>query len=72
MKLAYTNFRNKGVLSSFYHNSEIGLLFKALVGYNGNPSLTEVTAYLAYLGSIVTYVLTRKQRMVTARVSVAG
>jgi len=41
--------------------SELGLLLKALVGYNGNPSLTEVIAYLAYLGSIVTYVSTRKQ-----------
>jgi len=41
--------------------SEIGLLLKALVGYNGNPSLTEVIAYLVYVGSIVTYVLTRKQ-----------
>jgi len=41
--------------------SEIGLLLKALVGYNGNPSLTEVTAYLLYLGSILTYVFMRKQ-----------
>jgi len=41
--------------------SEIGLLLKALVGYNGNPSLTEVIAYLVYVCSIVTYVLTRKQ-----------
>jgi len=40
--------------------SELGLLLKALVGYNGNPSLTEVVAYLAYLGGIMTYVLTRK------------
>ena len=42
-------------------NSQIGLLLKALVGYNGNPSLTEVIAYLFYVGSIVTYVLTRNQ-----------
>lgn len=46
--------------------SEVGLLLKALVGYNGNPSLTEVIAYLVYLGSIVTYVLTRKQTMITS------
>lgn len=42
-------------------SSEIGLLLRALVGYNGNPSLTEVIAYLAYVGSIMTFVLTRKQ-----------
>jgi high-affinity iron transporter len=41
--------------------SEIGLLLKALLGYNGNPSLTEVIAYLAYLGGIVVYIVTRKQ-----------
>lgn len=32
-------------------NSIVGQLLKALVGYNGNPSLTEVLAYLLYLGS---------------------
>jgi high-affinity iron transporter len=30
-------------------NSMVGLLLKTLFGYNGNPSLTEVLAYLAYL-----------------------
>jgi high-affinity iron transporter len=29
-------------------NSTAGLLLKALFGYNGNPSLTEVVSYLAY------------------------
>jgi high-affinity iron transporter len=29
-------------------NSTLGLLLKALFGYNGNPSLTEVLAYFAY------------------------
>lgn len=29
-------------------NSTAGLMLKALFGYNGNPSLTEVLAYLAY------------------------
>ena len=42
--------------------SQFGLVLKALVGYNGNPSLTEVIAYLAYLTGIVTYVSTRKQK----------
>lgn len=29
-------------------SSELGLLLKALFGYNGNPSLTEIIAYLGY------------------------
>ena len=52
--------------------SETGLLLKALVGYNGNPSLTEVVAYLTYMGGIVTYVLTRKQKMTTATTGAAN
>ncbi len=32
--------------------STIGLLLKALFGYNGNPSLSEVLAYLAYFVAI--------------------
>ena len=43
--------------------SEVGLLLKALTGYNGNPSLTEVIAYLTYIGGIATYVFTRKQNV---------
>ncbi len=30
-------------------NSSLGLILKALFGYNGNPSLIEVAAYFAYL-----------------------
>ena len=29
--------------------SELGLVLKALFGYNGNPSLTEVIAYVTFL-----------------------
>ena len=29
-------------------NSGVGQFLKALVGYNGNPSLTEVLAYVGY------------------------
>ena len=29
-------------------NSTFGLMLKAMFGYNGNPSLTEVMAYLSY------------------------
>ena len=52
--------------------SEVGLLLKALTGYNGNPSLTEVIAYLVYLGSIVAYVLTRKQTVTPVTASAAS
>ncbi len=40
--------------------STMGLLLKALFGYNGNPSLTEVLAYLLYLSGISTYVFKRQ------------
>lgn len=33
-------------------NSTAGAMLKALFGYNGNPSLTEVLAYLAYFAAI--------------------
>jgi high-affinity iron transporter len=39
--------------------SAIGLTLKSLFGYNGNPSLTEVIAYILYLVGIGTYELTR-------------
>ena len=29
--------------------SSLGALLKALLGYNGNPALTELAGYLAYL-----------------------
>jgi high-affinity iron transporter len=31
-----------------HENSTLGELLKALFGYNGNPSLTELIAYAAY------------------------
>ena len=43
--------------------SEVGLVFKAIFGYNGNPSLTEVIAYIGYLTGIITYVASRKQNV---------
>ena len=42
-------------------NSEIGGILKALFGYNGNPSLTEVLAYLGYFIVLGTIIL-RNQR----------
>jgi len=47
-----------GVLNE---NSELGLVLKALVGYDDNPSLTEVIAYVTYIASIITYVANRKR-----------
>ena len=41
--------------------SEVGLILKALFGYNGNPSLTEVLAYLSYFIVFGT-ILIRNQR----------
>jgi high-affinity iron transporter len=40
--------------------SELGLVLKALVGYNGNPSLTAVIGYLAYLAGVAGFILARK------------
>jgi high-affinity iron transporter len=48
-----------GVLSD---KSEVGLLLKALVGYNGNPSLTEVVAYMSYLAVIISIGFTQRRK----------
>jgi high-affinity iron transporter len=34
-------------------NSAFGQILKSLLGYNGNPSLTEVLAYLGYFGAVL-------------------
>jgi high-affinity iron transporter len=34
-------------------NSTAGVMLKALLGYNGNPSLTETLSYVAYLGAVI-------------------
>ena len=41
-------------------NSFVGEIMKVLFGYNGNPSLTEVLAYLAYC-SLIVFALVRGQ-----------
>jgi high-affinity iron transporter len=41
--------------------SEVGSLLKALFGYNGNPALTEVIAYLGYFAILGT-IMIRSQR----------
>jgi len=29
------------------------MMLKALLGYNGNPSLTEARSYVAYVGAVI-------------------
>ena len=48
-----------GILSD---KGEVGLLLKALVGYNGNPSLTEVAAYLTYLALIISVMVSQRRK----------
>jgi high-affinity iron transporter len=54
-----------GILSD---KSEAGLLLKALVGYNGNPSLTEVAAYAIYLATITSLVFTQRQKTIPVKI----
>jgi len=42
--------------------SQVGLMLKTLFGYNGNPSLTEVIAYLTYIGIMSTTYLRFQRR----------
>jgi high-affinity iron transporter len=42
-------------------NSQVGLILKALFGYNGNPSLTEIIAYAGYF-TILGLVTLKNQR----------
>ena len=43
-----------------HEDSSVGLILKALLGYNGNPSLTEVISYLLYYLIIFITVILRK------------
>ena len=56
-----------GILSD---KSEMGLLLKALVGYNGNPSLTEVGAYISYLAIMVVILMTQRRKRNSASVTI--
>ena len=42
-------------------SSEVGLLLKALVGYNSAPTLMEIIAYIVYMSGIIVYSYTSKQ-----------
>ncbi len=49
-------------------NSYLGKLLKGLLGYNGNPSLIEVVAYVSYLATTLTFFLrTPREEPVEAR-----
>lgn len=51
-------------------NSTFGLLLKALFGYNGNPSLTEVLAYVAYFVAVfIGLRLANKPKPITSNAS---
>ncbi len=43
----------------------LGLLLEALFGYNGNPSLTEMLAYLSYL--IIVSMLWMRSNIIPAK-----
>jgi high-affinity iron transporter len=51
----------------FNENSTVGSILTTLFGYNGNPSLTEVIAYLAYFGAIGLGLRLSSTRAVTAK-----
>jgi high-affinity iron transporter len=42
--------------------SGLGELLKGLFGYNGNPSLSEVLAYVAYLGGVLIVIWWRSRK----------
>jgi high-affinity iron transporter len=46
-------------------NSVAGLLMKTLFGYNGNPSLTEMIAYFAYIATV--FVFWKRDNSVTVK-----
>src|SRR3989338_10099731 len=42
----------KGIYPLLHENGNIGSILKGLFGYNGNPALIEILAYLAYLAFV--------------------
>lgn len=51
-------------------NSVVGQLLKTLFGYNGNPSLTEIITYFAYIATVV--VFWRRDSKVTVKAPAAS
>lgn len=78
--LGVHEFNEAGIVPSVIENvwninailsdkSEVGLLLKALVGYNGNPSLTEVGAYVGYLVILAVILILQGKNQIPASVS---
>ena len=78
--LGVHEFNEAGIIPSVIENvwninailsdkSEVGLLLKALVGYNGNPSLTEVGAYVGYLVILAVILILQGKNQIPASVS---
>jgi len=44
------------------NNSELGMMLKMLIGYNGRPSLSELLGYSIYMLAIFTFFFARKQK----------
>jgi len=53
---------SEGFYPAFHENGLIGGFLKGLFGYNGDPSLTEAAAYIAYLLSIGGVLLRRRRQ----------
>lgn len=53
-------------------DSYLGLILKTLVGYNGNPSLTELLAYVAYYLGLFAYIRSRQEKPALQRSSSAS
>ena len=51
--------------------SEFGGILKALFGYNGNPALTEVIAYLAYFAILGTIIVRGQRKQINAEPAAA-
>jgi high-affinity iron transporter len=47
--------------------SEVGGILKVLFGYNGNPSLSEVLAYLGYFAVLGTILLRNQRKQVKTK-----
>jgi high-affinity iron transporter len=43
-------------------NSQLGLFLKALFGYNGNPSLSEIVAYVVYILTVLLILIRKNTR----------
>lgn len=78
--LGVHEFNEAGIVPSVIENvwninailsdkSEVGLLLKALVGYNGNPSLTEVGAYVGYLVILAVILILQRKNQIPASVT---